>query len=113
MCLKDPQKELGRAPSKRGLGFAFGPDYTESFLRENNLQLLVRSHEVRDEGYEVEHDGKCITVFSAPNYCDQMGNKGAFIRFADPNMDPQFTQFTAVSHPTVPPMRYASNMMGF
>lgn len=36
---------------------------------------------MKDEGYAVEHDGKCITVFSAPNYCDQMGNKGALIRF--------------------------------
>jgi len=31
------------------------------------------------QGYEVEHGGKTITIFSAPNYCDQMGNKGAFI----------------------------------
>ena len=23
------------------------------------------------------HDGKCITVFSAPNYCDTTGNLGA------------------------------------
>lgn len=60
--------------------------------------LLVRSHEVKDEGYLVEHDGKCITVFSAPNYCDQMGNKGAFIRF-EKNMVPIFTQFTAVVRP--------------
>jgi hypothetical protein len=58
-------------------------------------ELLVRSHEVKDEGYLVEHDGKCITVFSAPNYCDQMGNKGAFIRF-EKDMKPRFTQFTAV-----------------
>lgn len=33
---------------------------------------MVRSHEVKDEGYEIEHDGKLITVFSAPNYCDQV-----------------------------------------
>lgn len=59
------------------------------------VELLVRSHEVKDEGYLVEHDGKCITVFSAPNYCDQMGNKGAFIRF-EKDMKPRFTQFTAV-----------------
>ena len=39
--------------------------------------VQVRSHEVKDQGYEVEADGKLITVFSAPNYCDQMGNKGA------------------------------------
>jgi serine/threonine-protein phosphatase 5 len=26
------------------------------------------------------HNGKCITVFSAPNYVGQMANKGAVIR---------------------------------
>ena len=52
----------------------------------------MRSHEVKDEGYEVAHDGKCITVFSAPNYCDQMGNQGAYIRF-EYDMKPRFHQF--------------------
>lgn len=28
------------------------------------------------EGYLVEHEGKCITVFSAPNYCDQVRSRG-------------------------------------
>ena len=27
---------------------------------------------MKDEGYEIEHEGKLITVFSAPNYCDQV-----------------------------------------
>jgi serine/threonine-protein phosphatase 5 len=107
----DPQPMPGRNPSKRGLGFNFGPDYTEKFLRANNLRVVVRSHEMKDEGYVVEHDGKCITVFSAPNYCDQMGNKGAFVRFEE-DMIPRFTQFTAVPHPNVPPMRYAGNIFG-
>lgn len=26
--------------------------------------------QVKDEGYEIEHEGYCITIFSAPNYCD-------------------------------------------
>ncbi|KAJ1470890.1 Metallo-dependent phosphatase-like protein, partial [Baffinella frigidus] len=81
MLWSDPGQAPGRHPSKRGVGVAFGQDVTEKFLAANGLELLVRSHECKDEGYELEHGGKAITVFSAPNYCDQMGNKGAFIRF--------------------------------
>ena len=43
----DPQPGAGRAPSKRGVGVAFGPDVTRAFLEQNGLDLLVRSHEVR------------------------------------------------------------------
>ena len=94
------------------MGFSFGPDYTRRFLDTNGLAMVVRSHEVKDEGYVVEHEGTCITVFSAPNYCDQMGNKGAFIRFGA-DLRPQFVQFEAVWHPPIPPMRYASMFSQF
>nr|XP_048327993.1 serine/threonine-protein phosphatase 5 isoform X1 [Ziziphus jujuba var. spinosa] len=107
----DPQPNLGRGPSKRGVGLAFGADVTKRFLQENNLDLVVRSHEVKDEGYEIEHDGKLITVFSAPNYCDQMGNKGAFIRFEAPDLKPNIVTFSAVPHPEVMPMAYANNFL--
>lgn len=40
----------------------------QNFLKNNNLELIVRSHEVKDEGYEIEHNDQLITVFSAPNY---------------------------------------------
>ena len=74
--------------------------------------VQVRSHEVKDQGYEVEADGKLITVFSAPNYCDQMGNKGAYIHFKGNNgLKPTFMKFTCVPHPPVRPMQYASSMM--
>ena len=68
----DPKHMPGRAPSKRGVSCMFGPDVTKRFLDDNGLKLLVRSHEVKPEGYEIMHDGRCITVFSAPNYCDQV-----------------------------------------
>lgn len=107
----DPQPRKGRGPSKRGVGLSFGEDVTKRFLQENNLELVVRSHEVKEEGYEIEHDGKLITVFSAPNYCDQMGNKGAFIRFKAPELKPEIISFSAVPHPDVRPMAYANNFM--
>ena len=48
---------------------------------------------IQDNGYEVTHDGKCITVFSAPNYCDTMGNKGAFITLKGGDMTPNYTTY--------------------
>jgi len=108
----DPQPFPGRAPSKRGVGLAFGPDVTEKFLKLNNLSLIVRSHEVKDEGYALDHNGKVITIFSAPNYCDQVGNKGAFIKFGH-DMEPKFTTYSAVPHPPIRPMFYANSMSAF
>ena len=95
----DPSDENGIQPSMRGAGIYFGPDITKKFLRDNNLKLLIRSHEVRMEGYEIEPGGKVITVFSAPNYCDRMGNKGALVKFKGRDMNPIFIKFEASPHP--------------
>lgn len=109
----DPQKAPGRAPSKRGVGLSFGPDVTERFLKDNGLELIVRSHEVKDDGYEFEHNNQLITVFSAPNYCDQMGNKGAYIRF-ESDLKPKCFTFESVPHPPIAPMAYVNrNLYGF
>ena len=61
MLWTDPQKVPGRGPSKRGVGLQFGPDVTKRFCERNGLEAVIRSHEVRMDGYEVEHDGRCIT----------------------------------------------------
>lgn len=107
----DPQPQEGRAQSKRGVGIQFGPDVTKTFLELNNLEYIIRSHEVKNEGYEVAHDGHCITVFSAPNYCDTMGNKGAFITLNGKDMKPKFTTYEAVEHPNLKPMAYAHSLL--
>lgn len=74
--------------------------------------MVVRSHEVKPLGYEYQKGGKTLTVFSAPNYCDQMGNKGAFIRFKGKDMEPKITTFSQVEHPKIPPMAYSSGFGG-
>jgi serine/threonine-protein phosphatase 5 len=115
MMWADPIAVRGRHPSKRGMGLSFGPDITEKFLNDNDLQIVVRSHEVKDAGYEYEHGGKLVTVFSAPNYCDQMGNKGALlsVKFPIVGGDAVITPvvFGAVAHPDVKPMQYANKAL--
>eukprot|EP00919_Chromeraceae_sp_WS-2016_P034868 GHVR01082596.1.p1 GENE.GHVR01082596.1~~GHVR01082596.1.p1 ORF type:complete len:217 (-),score=36.92 GHVR01082596.1:75-725(-) len=117
MLWSDPQFEKGRAPSKRGIGVSFGPDVTEAFLNKNCLDCVVRSHEMKQNGYEIEHNGKLTTVFSAPNYCDQMGNKGAFIRYkamSGGRLDPKYTTFSHSEKPVdAKPMQYASPVFGY
>ena len=95
----DPRNQIGLSPSDRGAGVLFGQDVTEKFLSDNNLELLIRSHEVKSEGYEIEHGGMLITLFSAPNYCDYYGNKGAIIQFVGGEMKPNIIQFDASPHP--------------
>jgi serine/threonine-protein phosphatase 5 len=119
MLWTDPQPQPGRGPSKRGVGLQFGPDVTKKFCDNNGLEAVIRSHEVRMEGYEVEHDGKCITgmllgefkgsfmltltVFSAPKYCDTTENKGAYINLKS-DLKLEYHQFEAVPHPDIKPM---------
>ena len=125
MLWTDPQTAPGRGPSKRGVGLQFGPDVTKRFCETNGLEAVIRSHEVRMEGYEVEHDGRCVTgksisrhagdmppllphsltwaVFSAPKYCDSTENKGAYINIG-PELKLEFHKFDAVPHPDIKPM---------
>ncbi|CAG2114070.1 unnamed protein product [Medioppia subpectinata] len=109
----DPMPAKGRAPSKRGVGVQFGPDVTDNFCKLNQLDYIIRSHEVKPDGYEEAHSGKCITVFSAPNYCDTMGNKGAFITMKGSDLRPKFTTYEEVPHPNVKPMAYANSLFSF
>lgn len=61
----DVQK--GSLPSPRGTSHKFGSDITESFLKNNGIKKIIRSHEVKMEGYQETHEQKLVTVFSAPN----------------------------------------------
>uniref|UniRef100_A0A3B0MWL4 Serine/threonine-protein phosphatase n=1 Tax=Theileria annulata TaxID=5874 RepID=A0A3B0MWL4_THEAN len=80
----DPQRGKGIASSSRGAGcIRFGPDITEKFLEMNNLEICIRSHQVPDtlRGIDILHNGKCITLFSASNYCQTTHNTGAILIF--------------------------------
>ncbi|GAA5901883.1 hypothetical protein JCM8208_006627 [Rhodotorula glutinis] len=110
MLWTDPQDAPGRGPSKRGVGLGFGPDITRAWTDKNEITAVIRAHEVRQGGYSVEHGGLLITVFSAPNYVDQVGNLAAFARI-DSSGKMKFTTFEAQPHPShIRPMMYAGGL---
>jgi diadenosine tetraphosphatase ApaH/serine/threonine PP2A family protein phosphatase len=66
----DPNSKEGFKKGARGGNTTtFGFDVTQKFLDKNNLQVLIRSHQMMMKGYEVGHKGRCVTIFSAPDYC--------------------------------------------
>lgn len=80
----DPIEDLAQNfdKSPRGAGQIFGKTAVEAFLKENKLSLIVRSHQMINEGYVFNHDEQVLTVFSAANYCNQCENKGAIVKIS-------------------------------
>jgi len=110
----DPRGGAGYGPSyrkSRGI-FMFGPDVTDKFCQDNNLKMVIRSHEVKDKGWKQDHP-KLWTVFSAPDYMDTGGNQGGFLKLT--NVDGELkvtpTSFPKTEHPPLPPMIWQEYMM--
>lgn len=77
----DPHGRSGcRKNDDRKMACFFGADITEQFLKKYNLSMIIRSHQVKQDGYEFTHDRKVLTIFSASNYCNG-SNWGAIIRW--------------------------------
>ncbi|KAI6186453.1 Metallophosphoesterase domain containing protein [Aphelenchoides besseyi] len=76
----DPDsKILGWAPNDRGISFVFGQDVLQNFLQKMDLDLVVRAHQIVEDGYEFFGKRSLVTIFSAPNYCNEFDNAGAIM----------------------------------
>merc|ERR1712186_258448 len=81
----DPDKDIsGWVENDRGVSYTFGPDALKGFLCRHNLDLIVRAHQVVEDGYEFFGGRMLVTLFSAPAYCGEFDNAGAFMTIQDP-----------------------------
>jgi serine/threonine-protein phosphatase PP1 catalytic subunit len=76
----DPDHSIsGWGENDRGVSFVFGADVVCNFLEKHDLDLVVRAHQVVEDGYEFFAGRRLVTLFSAPNYCGEFDNAGGII----------------------------------
>ncbi|KAI6173228.1 Serine/threonine-protein phosphatase [Aphelenchoides besseyi] len=86
----DPDADItGYADSPRGVSYAFGEDALKEFCRQMFIDLVVRAHQVVQDGYEFFANRHLVTIFSAPYYCQEFDN-AASVMIVDPSLQCRF-----------------------
>jgi len=76
----DPHPEgSGFGANDRGVSVSFGEDVVRQFLHQEDMDLVVRAHQVVEDGYEFFAGRGLVTIFSAPNYCGEFDNAAAVL----------------------------------
>lgn len=76
----DPTMDaMGFGMNDRGVSVAFGQDVVKTFLAREDFDLVVRAHQVVEDGYEFFADRSLVTIFTAPNYCGEFDNAAAVL----------------------------------
>ena len=87
----DPSNQIQNfKKSIRGTGYLFGSIALNSFLKYQNLELIIRGHEPVDEGIFIQFGKKIITVFSASFYCGLDPNKSGVLIIDENNIIEKF-----------------------
>ena len=76
----DPDDITEWESNPRGAGVIFGSGLVDRFLKANNINFIVRAHQLIMEGYKEHFNGKLYTVWSAPNYCYRCNNLGSVMK---------------------------------
>ncbi|CAD5212376.1 unnamed protein product [Bursaphelenchus okinawaensis] len=89
----DPDPEIQMyEDSPRGAARVFGEEALESFCKQLGLEMIVRAHQVVNDGYEFFCNRRLCTIFSAPFYCGQFDNTAAVMNI-EKGLDITFTLY--------------------
>ncbi len=76
----DPDDNVnGWGDNERGVSVIFSADIVSKFIKDLDIDLVCRAHQVVEHGYLFFANRQLVTVFSAPNYCGQFNNNGAMM----------------------------------
>ncbi|KRY91605.1 Serine/threonine-protein phosphatase PP1 [Trichinella pseudospiralis] len=81
----------GYGESPRGAGCVFGANAVFEFCDNMGIDLIARAHQVVEQGYQFFAQRRCVTVFSAPNYCNIYNNAAAAL-IIDQNLNCKIVQ---------------------
>jgi serine/threonine-protein phosphatase PP1 catalytic subunit len=80
-CWNDPNNSsiLYDEPSERGCGYSVSKNNILSWMKNNHINCIFRSHAVVEKGYNLSFADKTymIHIFSQPNYCNMYDNKAS------------------------------------
>ena len=85
---------------ERGISYLFPKKKLNEFLRHNKLRMIVRGHQVAQQGWLQTFDKRVVTVFSAPNYCGY-GNTAAVL-LVEPGLKCKIIAFPSDHPPSRP-----------
>ena len=76
----DPDKEINDwGENDRGKSFTFGPEIVTKFLAKHDMDLVVRGHQMVEDGYEFFAKRQLVTLFSVSNFRGEFDNAGAIM----------------------------------
>ncbi|ESL12093.1 serine/threonine-protein phosphatase PP1 beta [Trypanosoma rangeli SC58] len=76
----DPEENsCGWMQSERGVSYTFGEDVVRRACNNLKIDVVLRAHQVVDNGYAFFSERRLVTIFSASNYCGEFTNSGAMM----------------------------------
>ncbi|CAO4368881.1 unnamed protein product [Caenorhabditis nigoni] len=76
----DPGNVKGWQANTRGASVMFGEDVVHEYCKMLDIDLIVRGHQVVQDGFELFANKKLVTVFSAPHYMGSFTNSAAMCK---------------------------------
>jgi serine/threonine-protein phosphatase PP1 catalytic subunit len=73
----------GWTENDRGVSISFGGDVVTNFLKNHDISLICRGHEIPYNGFQFFADKKLVTICSLAKYCDIYNNTSAVMMVDD------------------------------